>query len=890
MADQRPDPEALLAAIQETSAKSESPRLRVYLGMAAGVGKTYSMLQDAADAKRRGIDVVLGYLEAHGRKETEDLAAGLEMLPRKEIPYGGTTLYEFDLDAAIARKPDLVLVDELAHSNATGCRHRKRYQDILELLDAGIDVATTVNVQHVESLNDAVAKITGVIVREKIPDSFLARADEIELVDVPPEELIQRLKEGKIYVPDKIQQALDGFFKKGNLSALREMALRKTAERVDAQVLTYRTAAGSLNPWPSAPRVMICVAPNQLAARVVRSSFALANALHSEVVAVTVDSPRQAGASEAERLEASRALHLAESLGARAITLAGTDIVGEVLRAANERNITMIVVGKPVRPRWREILFGSVVDDLVRRSGDIDVHVITGDESEGGVIGPRTHGHKLTPRGIAEAVVANVVATILCTALKEEFDKANLVMVYLVGVTVVASRQGFGEAILASIIAVGAFDFFFVQPHFTFAVSDAQYLLTFAIMLLVAVFISSLTVRLREQTMSVSERERRTAALYDLSRRIAASRSRKQIGTFAQEKIRELLGCDSGIWRKDRRETGLVATPASLSGFDARPAEQAVAYWALERNRAAGSGTDTLPGAEGMYLPLAGAESVVGVLAVMPLQGQAFSQQQIHLLETIASQVALAIERANLARSSIDARVEAEAERLRNTLLSSVSHDLRTPLAVISGSAAKLADVDEPPTDLRRELASGIVQEADRLNRLVRNLLDMTRLENPGLELKRDWNSVEEIIGSALQRTQITLADRPVLVDVPEDLPMIKVDGVLVEQMVVNLLENAARHTPGGTEVRVSASAEAQWLTITVADRGPGVPVEQLQAVFQKFRKQESSPGVGLGLAICQAIVEAHGGKIKADNAKPTGAVFRASFPIERNPEVTIGE
>lgn len=887
MSDERPDPEALLAAMQVTAEDRQRGRLRVYLGMAAGVGKTYSMLQDGAEAQKRGVKVVIGYLEAHGRKETEELANGLEALPLREVAYGGAVLNEFDLEGALAREPELILVDELAHSNAPGCRHRKRFQDIQELLDAGIDVSTTVNIQHIESLNDAVAKITGIIVREKVPDSFLALADEIELVDVPPEELIQRLREGKVYVPDKVEQALEGFFKKGNLAALREMALRKTAERVDAQVLTYRTASGAQIPWPSAPRILVCVAPNALATRVVRAAISLAGSLHAEVIAVTVDSPRQSNAAHEDRLEASRALELAESLGATTLSLGGNDIVSEVLQVARQRNVTMIVVGKPIRKRWREILFGSVVDDMVRSSGAIDVHVITGEESEGAVLG-RPHAlHAPRVRGFVEALVANVVATSLCMLLKGEFDKANLVMVYLVAVTVVASRQGYFESVLASVMAVGAFDFFFVTPHYTFAVSDAQYLLTFGIMLAVAVFISGLTVRHREQNKLASERERRTAALYDVSRRIAASRSRQAIGRIAQEKIQELLGCDAGIWRRERRDGLLIPCPGSDSRFEAKSSEQAVAMWACERNRKAGHGTDTLPGAEAMYLPLAGAESVVGVLAVLPPSDGLLSTAQMQLLEAIASQVALAIERANLSRSSADSRVAAEAERLRNTLLSSVSHDLRTPLAVISGSAARIADERDLPVDTQRELASSIVSEADRLHRLVRNLLDMTRLEDPTLAVVKDWNVVEELIGSALNRTRSVLKDRPIKLNIPDDLPMVRVDALLLEQLLVNLLENAARHTPEGSEVTLEAREEGKWLTLTVADRGPGISPDQEQAIFQKFRKRQNSPGIGLGLAICQAIAEAHGGQIVARNRPTGGAEFSVALPLEPAPKIT---
>ncbi len=596
----RPNPDALLAQMKEDERPNGRGRIKIYLGMAAGVGKTYAMLNDAQEAKKRGEDVVIGYLEPHGRAETEAMASGLERLPLRSLDYKGVALTEFDLDAALQRKPQLILVDELAHTNVPGSRHKKRWQAVQELLQEGIDVYTTVNIQHIESLNDVVAQITGVIVTETIPDSLINEADEVEVVDIPPQELIQRLHEGKVYVPGKVDQALSSFFKKSNLSALRELALRHTAERVDRQVRTYRAAEGACAPWHTKDRILVCVAPNKMGLRVVRSAVRMASALHAELIAVSVDSPRQAGLSEGERLRSVEALRLAEHLGAETVTLSGQDIVAEVIHFAQTRNVTTIVVGKPVRPRWREIVFGSVVDTLVRSSGDIDVHVITGQDDAGTpqrIVTKRSEAHDW--KGYALAVAMSVLATLLCSFLYIVFDRIeriNLVMIYLLGVTYVASRKSRSAAALAAVLAVLAFDFFFVPPKRSFAVSDVQYIFTFSVMLVVALLTSTLTARLRDQTVAASIRERRTAALYNLSKKLSATRSRMEIGTFTATKVKEVFGCDVGVMIKSRATGKLFSAPESDSKFELEANENAVAIWVLEHGKMAGKGHGHLAG------------------------------------------------------------------------------------------------------------------------------------------------------------------------------------------------------------------------------------------------------------------------------------------------------
>lgn len=881
MPDSRPDPEALLAQIKEEE-RGKRGRLKVYLGMAAGVGKTYAMLSAAQECRKRGVEVVLGYLEPHRRIETEAMAEGLELLPEKQIEHRNITLKEFDLDAALLRHPQLMLVDELAHTNRAGSRHKKRWQDVEELLQAGIDVHTTVNIQHVESLNDTVAKITNVVVAETIPDALITGADEVELVDIPPEELIQRLQEGKIYDSSKVQQALEKFFKKGNLLALRELALRQTAERVDQQVRTYRSAQPGTEPWRTAERIMVGIAPSAMSQRLVREARRLASSLHAELIAVWVDSPRQSGIRDQDRKSALTALELAEELGAETVVLAGSNIVAEILSLARARNVTTLVVGKPLRPRWVEFIQGSVADELIRSSGDINIHVVTGgpEAPTRRAVSPEANTSNWQSYGTVALTIG--LCTLVGFGMQGRFDLANIVMIYLLGVALVAFRFGPREAIASSVLSVAFFDFFFVSPKGSFAVSDAQFLVTFGVMLLVSLLISSLAVRLKSQATSLSLRERRTAALYDLSKKLSRTRSRLEIGEFAAMKISEVFGGEAAVLVRSRKTGDLFAAPSSASGFEANPNERGVAKWVLEHSACAGKGTDTLPGSSGLYLPLVAETGCVGVLAILPTATHLEDASRMHLLETFANQLAVAIERTNLAKDSHEASIVVETERLRSTLLSSVSHDLRTPLAVIAGAAETLKD--SPGTNRARdqELAASIQSEAEHLNRLVRNLLDMTRMEAQPVSLHREWHSVEELMGSALGRTESLLGDRKIHLDVPANIPLLFVDGVLFEQVFVNLLENASKYTEPTSQIWIRASVESPMLQMKFTNDGPSLAKGDEDRIFQKFQKLSgtSAGGTGLGLAICRSIVEAHGGGIRAGNRSEGGVEFTIELPL----------
>ena len=841
------------------------------------------MLGEAHEQRKRGTDVVVGFVETHGRKETVGQIGDLEVLPQRDQVHHGAVLREFDLDAAIARHPQLMLVDELAHSNVPGSRHAKRWQDIDELLDAGIDVFTAVNIQHLESLNDVVAQVTGVVVKETVPDAFFESADQIELVDLPPEELQQRLKEGKVYVPERVNHALEGFFRKGNLIALRELALRRAADRVDADMQSYRVQAGVRGFWQTKERVIVCIAPNHLASRVVRAAARIGAASHAELIAVYVESDRQTNRPASDQEGARIAIELAQELGMETVLLHGHDIVAEVMRVATKRNASMIIVGKPIKPRWKELLFGSVVDELVRTSGEVDVHVITAqaeDAPKRNMV--RFEDAKVSREGVIAAFVAPLAASGICQLMYGSFGLPNLVMVYLLGVAFVSNRYGRIESAIASIVSVVAFDVGFVPPRGSFAVSDSQYLFTFAVMLTVGLLISSLSHRLRSQLLASSDRERRTAALYSLSKHLAQSRGKREVSHAAANEIREVFDGDAAVYYNS--STGINCVAVSLTGFDRDNSEQGVGRWALEHDEPAGLGTDTLPGSCGLYLPLRGSGRGLGYVAFRPNSGVGLAPQQRHLLETFANGLGLALERAVLAKESNTARLQAETERVRSALLSSISHDLRTPLTAIAGAASTLQSGQGNVV----ELSSTIYEESVRLNRQIQNLLDMTSLQSGKISPNLEWQSVEDLVGIALARAKHALGARSVEVHIPPDLPLMKVDGVLIEKAIANLLENAGRYTLESDAVAISANLTESKLIISVSDSGPGLPEGDPAKLFELGHRTHAG-GFGLGLALCRAVMELHGGNAIAMRNPNGGAIFQLIFPAPGpQPEVPV--
>lgn len=882
--DSRPNPDDLLKAV--TRHESDRGRLKVFLGASAGVGKTYAMLSSAHEERKRGVDVVIGYIECHDRAETRAMVADLEQVPLAEIEYKGATLRELDVDAVIARKPKVALVDELAHTNAPGARHAKRWQDIDELLDAGIDVFTAVNIQHLESLNDVVAQVTGVRVHETVPDAFLDRADELELIDLAPAELQQRLREGKVYANERVQTALDGFFKTSNLTALRELALRRTADTVDAEMQRLRVEEGVRSPWTTRDRIVVCIAPNRMATKVVRAAARLGAPSHAELIAVYVESDRQISRSSEEHAAAQEALSLAESLGMEVVNLHGHDIVSELVGYANRRNASLIVVGKPIRPRWREILSGSVVDEIVRASGDIDVHVLTFDPKGARAERPKvvSADAAITWPGTALVIAANVIATAIGFALFEGFGVANIAMVYLLAVSAAAIRCTRLESVVASTLGVLCFDFFFVSPRFTFAISDTKYALVFLVMMAVGLVISTLTHRLRSQLEASAERERRTASLYTLSRKLAQGRGKREMARAATKEIRDVFDGDASVSMVHNGKVSLLAP--SESGFENSPNEQAVARWVLDHAEPAGLGTDTLPGAEALYIPLCGAESTVGVLGFKPHHELSGFAQRQHL-DTFANALGLALERTIVAKESNEAKIFAESERVRSTLLSSISHDLRTPLTSITGSASALAARSGGE---EKALAETIYSEAIRLNSQITNLLDMTRLQSGGVQLDLKWHSAEDLIASALRATQAILGARGVRVILDPEVPLLKVDGLLIEKAIANLLENAGRHTGPNDPVKIHALIEGDRVAIRVKDSGPGLQSADLDALFKPGYRTPGG-GYGLGLALVKTVMDLHGGEVAASNGESGGAVFTLLLPkpAEPPPEAPVG-
>ncbi len=884
----RRDPDELLAAVQRDAARAQRGRLKIFIGASAGVGKTYAMLEAARAARAAGADLVVGYVEPHGRVETERLLEGLEQLPPIDVRYRGMTRREFDLDAALKRRPSTLLVDELAHSNIVEGeprpRHSKRWQDIEELLDAGINVWTTLNIQHLESLNDLVAGITGVRQNETLPDRIFDEADEVELIDLPPDDLLARLKAGKVYVADKAVTAADRFFRRPNLTALRELALRRTADRVDAAAREYSGEERVSRPWLARDRFLIAIAPNDQAEQLVRVGKRFADALDAEWLVVSVETPALLKLGERARNRRVAALRLAESLGAQTITLDGSSAAAALAEYARLRNITRIVVGEPRRRGWRALLAPSTAAKLVRHGQGLDVSIIARRDDPRRAEAPE----RSSPRSVAwRRYWAAALVSLLCTGVAQlmypYFELTNLVMVYLLGATVAALRLGSGPASLTAVVNVLAFDFFFVPPRLTFAVSDLQYVVTFAVMLVVALVIASLVASVRAQTRVAGARERRTALLYAMSRELAATRQRDNIARVAVKHVAETFSGHAVVLVPD--PAGRLLHPRSTPLPESlRSADLSVAQWVFDHDRPAGLGTDTLPAAEAQYQPLRGGIRTLGVLAVRPTQRRRLLlPEQQHLLETFAGQIGLAFERASQAEEAEAAFVAAETESLRNTLLASISHDLRTPLAAIAGAGSALAD---PALGLdsaaRIRLATTIESKAREMSKLISNVLDLMRFESGEVRLRPDWQTLDDLVGTALGLLHDRLTDHPVAIDLPDTLPAVRVDAPLLTQVFTNLLDNCVRHTPPGTRISISATADDHSVRVAVDDNGPGLPPGDPERLFQKFqrgREESNAGGAGLGLAICRAIIAAHGGTITAAPRPGGGTRFAFTLP-----------
>jgi two-component system sensor histidine kinase KdpD len=898
MTSERPNPDELLARVQVEEQRAQRGKLKLFLGYAAGVGKTFEMLQEARRQKTAGVNVVVGYVEPHGRPETEALLEGLEVIPPQMVPHRGVTVRELDLDGVLKRRPELVLIDELAHTNAEGLRHTKRWHDVEELLTAGIDVYTTLNVQHLESLNDVIAQITGVIVRETLPDTVLEKCDDLELIDITPEELIERLQAGKVYIPQQAERALRHFFQKSNLHALRELSFRQAASRVGRDVEAARRGKAARVPWATAERLLVCVGPSPTSAKLIRSAKRMAAAFEAPWLAVTVETRGADVQPAAVRHKVARHLELAQELGAETRTLVGADVAETILDYARSRNVTKLVVGKTERSWWGRLLTGDVISKLLQRAGDIDVYVIRG---EGEALEERRP--PAAPSAIDwtqylhTAVVIGICGLTGWLFQMWSLAEANIVMVFLAGVAYVAARFGRGPAVFASIAGVLVFDFFLVPPYLTFAVSDTQYVITFAVMLAIGLVISELTARLKDRLRSSQQLERRTAALFGLTKQLSELVGVEFLVRTAGQRLGELFAAEVAIYL--READGRVALRCGEATSVARePINHVVAQWVAEHSQIAGPGTDTLPNATALFVPMIGSQHTVGALGLKPAEiDRCLVPEQRRLLETCASLIALAIERDQSVLEAHEAQLEARTEQFRSSLLNSVSHDLRTPLAAIAGASTGLLESEGAQDEkMRKELLHSIAEESHRLSRLVDNLLDMTRLESGAVKLNLQWHVLEELVGSALGRLRRELQRHKVQTDISHELPLIHVDGLLLEQVLVNLLDNAVRYTPPGSTIEIAARKSADAVEVRVADNGPGLPPGSEVKVFDKFfRAASAAPdarrGVGLGLSICRSIVQAHGGQISAYNRAGGGAEFVVLLPCKReSPQVRLDE
>jgi two-component system sensor histidine kinase KdpD len=887
--ENRPDPDALLAKVQRQEAAARRGKLRIYFGSSAGVGKTYAMLLAARKLKSEGRDVVVGIVETHGRAETASLLENMEVLPLKLMPYRGKELVEFDLDAALHRHPDLILVDELAHSNVQGQRHPKRWQDVEELLGAGIDVFTTLNVQHLESLNDVVGGITNVRVWETIPDTVFDAADEVVLVDIPADELLARLKAGKVYVPQQAERAASNFFRKGNLMALRELALRRTADRIEGDVQAYRVDKSIASVWKTASALLTCVGPDAGAERVVRAAARLASQLNADWHAIYVETPslQRLPAPKRERILAT--LNLAQELGATTAVIANAQVAESVIGYARSHNLSKLVIGRdPARRLWP--WQRSSGQKLAMLAPDIDL-VEIGRATGPGAGAPEAHSQRVAVetgdrRGSKRlrylwAALVCIAITLLSFPLAAHFDRSNIVAIYILTVVLVAVRLGRGPSALAAVMSVGAFDFFFVPPKFSFAVSDVQYLLTFCIMLTVGLITGQLTAGLRFQARVSAHREERAASLYEIARDLSGAVQTDQVVKISSESIERTFHASAALLLPDAKGQMVVTEPrdAPSLGLDT-----GIAQWAFDKGQPAGFGTDTLPGSAALYIPLRAPIRSRGVLAVKARSRRLLQiPEQRQLLDTYAALIAIALERVHYVGVAQDALVRMESERLRNSLLAALSHDLRTPLTVLVGLAESLALTKPALSGVQMETAEAIQDEARRMSTLVGNLLDMARIESGEVKLNLQWQPFEEVVGAALESSRSMLQRHKVEVRIPRDLPLVRFDALLLERVLVNLLENASKYTPPGSTVTLAAETMEDRLSVSVSDNGPGLPKGREEAVFQKFTRGEresATPGVGLGLAICRAILEAHQGTIVGANRPGGGAVFTFTLPL----------
>lgn len=899
MTDQRPDPDALLAKVQAQEKSATRGKLRIYFGASAGVGKTYAMLSAARKLQSEGRNVLVGVVETHGRSETAAQLEGLTLLPPVLIEYRGKTINEFDIDEALARRPDLILMDELAHSNAPGSRHPKRWQDVEELVEAGIDVFTTVNVQHLESLNDAVGGITGIRVSETLPDTVFDAADEVVLVDIPADELLSRLKSGKVYQLQQAERASRNFFRKGNLIALRELALRRTADRLENDVQAYRIEKSINSVWKTDAALLACLGPRSGIDHIIRSAARLASQLNAEWHVIYVETPQLQKLPSEQRERILKSLKMAGDLGAKTAVLSGNDIARTIVDYARSQNFSKIVLGRGHTTwPWR----APHLTRIAAMAPDVDLIEIGGETAKDAPLRDKLTDHSDDADDGEDssyrwrywrylfAAGASLLTALVATPLIPYFDLANIVMLFLLTVVLVAIRMGRGPSVVATVVGVASFDFFFVPPRFSFAVSDLQYLVTFAVMLLVGLITGHLTSDLRYQARVAMHRESRSRALYEFARELSGALQTEQIFEITRTFIQRTFRAKATLIVPD--DAGRLQPPYSA---DEKPVpnlsvlDMGIAQWAFDRATPAGIGTDTLPASSFFYLPLVAPMRTRGLLAIEP-EGRRWIliPEQRQQLDTFAALAAIALERVHYIEVAQNALVHMESERLRNSLLATLSHDLRTPLTSLIGLAESLTLAKPPLQDVQQKLAEALREEILRMSALVTNLLEMARIQNGEVQLNLQWQPFEEVVGSSIRLCKARLGERTIETRLPPTLPLVRFDAMLIERVLCNLLENAAKYTPATSHIVIAAETAGQFLNVTLSDNGPGLPAGKEEALFEKFTRGEresATSGVGLGLAICRAIMEAHGGMIRASKSAEGGAMFTFALPLGTPPE-----
>ncbi len=886
MDNYRPDPDNLLAAVQKDEDRQHRGKLKIFFGMAAGVGKTYAMLDNARRRQAEGVDVVIGYVETHKRAETDALLIGLEAVPRQKIEYRGTTLEEMDTDAIIARKPKLVLVDELAHTNVPGARHVKRYQDVIELLEYGLNVYTTVNVQHFESRADTVKQITGITVHETVPDSILDLADEIELIDLSPDDLRKRLAEGKVYTTDRVETAANSFFRTGNLTALREMALRLTAEHVDHQLQDYMQFKSIAGPWKSGEHLMVAVGPTPFSERLIRWTRRIAYNLEAPWIAAYVETTQTLSPEAKSRLAEN--LALARDLGGEVLVSAGNNIDSVLIQLARQRNVTQMIVGKPMSSRLQRLMRGgTLVDKLIKASGDIDIFVVTGDKSEENgsrlnLFQPVSHS-SWRQYLVALLLVAAITGLDLLLVNWLSYEAVGLTELF--AVLLISVYIGRGPALVAAAVSAISWNFLFITPRFTLDISRLQDVILISMYFVIALVTGNLTARIRTQERQARYNADRTLALYTLAHETATAVNMDDVLRTGVNQISRAFAAEVAVILPKNGKLERQVHPSSTLAVEEK--DFSVAIWVFDNGKAAGRFTNTLPSATAHYLPLLTPNRIVGVIGIRTRENDRLSFDQEALLETFGNQIALVIERELLDEAAEQSAMLRESERLYTTLLNSISHELRTPIATIMGASSSLLAPQTRANDkIQEQLTSDIQDAADRLNRLVENLLDMSRLDSGRLKLKHDWCDVSDVIGVSVKRVEKCLTVRPVVIHIEPNLPLVQMDFVLMEQVIVNLLDNICNYTPVGTKVAISTDLKDEWLSIIISDNGPGLPADDVERIFEKFYRVPGTAtgGTGLGLSICRGLVEAHGGTLTATNKKTGGAMFTIRLPAHAVP------